>query len=172
MIFGFVISALIILGGALAAILLSNLVHCAFGLALSLLGVAALYLQLGAEFIGFAQILVYVGAVAILIVFAILLTQNKTEAEVHRFAPQWIAGLGAVVLVFGLLFFSIRASRVLHWNHPHGGGATPAAIGHELMAHYILPLEAMGLLLTVALIGGVILAMPESLRERPGLRRD
>jgi len=167
---GFVISALVILGGALAAILLGNLVHCAFALALSLMGVAAIYLQLGAEFIGFAQVLVYVGAVAILIVFAILLTHSKTELEVRRFAPQWSAGLAAAVLVFGLLFLSVRTSRVLDWQDPSPASATPSAIGHELMARYVLPLEALGLLLTVALIGGVILAMPESLRDRPGPR--
>src|ERR1051325_2376008 len=77
----FYILALFTVVSAFCAMSLRNLVHCALCLALSFLGVAGLFLHLNAGFIAFAQILVYVGAVAILIVFAILLTRNAEGKE-------------------------------------------------------------------------------------------
>ena len=165
---GFAISSLIILAGALGVIFLRNLIHCALGLALSLLGVAAIYLNLGAEFVAFSQVLVYVGAVAILVLFAVLLTQNKTEREVRGLAPQWGTALAVAALVFGILLLSVRSSRMSGQPAPARPALTSKAIGHELMDHYILPLEAIGLLLTVALIGGIIVALPEPPRPGPG----
>ena len=102
-------------------------------LALSLLGVAAIYLNLGAEFVAFSQVLVYVGAVAILIVFAVLLTQNKTERAVRGFAPQWGAALAVAALVFGILLFSVRSSRMAARPAPAPPALTSNAIGHELI---------------------------------------
>src|SRR5512141_801873 len=98
----FLLLATVTLAGAVAAISLRNLVHCALALALCFVGVAGLYLQLNAQFVGFAQILVYVGAVAILIVFAILLTRGA-DPEEKRFSTSWAAGAGATVLVFAVL---------------------------------------------------------------------
>ena len=72
----FAIIAAVTIAAAVAAMTLRNLVHCALALAVTFAGLAAVYLQLDAQFVGFAQILVYVGAVAILIVFAILLTRG------------------------------------------------------------------------------------------------
>ena len=71
-------------GGGLAAVLLKNLVHCALALTVAFAGLALLFLQLDAQFAGFAQILVYIGAVAILVVFAILLTRGSETAEGRR----------------------------------------------------------------------------------------
>ena len=77
--FPFVILALVIAASAIAAMSLRNLVHCALCLVITFAGLAGIYLQLGAEFVGFAQILVYVGAVAILVVYAILLTRSAAD---------------------------------------------------------------------------------------------
>src|SRR5262249_18565149 len=76
----FALLALLTTAAAIAAMSLRHLVHCALSLVVTLAGLAALFLQLNAEFVGLAQILVYVGAVAILIVFAILLTRSSEEA--------------------------------------------------------------------------------------------
>ena len=86
--------------GAVAAMRLRNLVHSVLALTLAFAGLAAVYLQLGAQFVGFAQILVYVGAVAILVVFAVLLTRD-TEASSQPIvlAPSWV-GSGVVVSPF------------------------------------------------------------------------
>jgi len=75
----FAILAILTVAGAVAAMSLRNLVHCALALAVTFAGLAALYLRLNAQFVGLVQVLVYIGAVAILIVFAILLTRGGGE---------------------------------------------------------------------------------------------
>ena len=86
----FLILAALTLSSAVAALCLRNLVHCALCVAGAFVGLAAIYLQLDAEFVGFAQILVYVGAVAILILFAVLLTRG---AEIKSGAPTFSRSL-------------------------------------------------------------------------------
>src|SRR5258708_29968795 len=86
----FVILAALTIAGAVAAMSLRNLVHCALALTIAFGGLAALYLQLGAQFVGFAQLLVYVGAVAILIVFALLLTRGSEPVQQAIVSPNWI----------------------------------------------------------------------------------
>ncbi len=89
----YLVSALTI-GGALAAVLLKNLVHCALALTVAFLGLALLFLQLDAQFAGFAQILVYIGAVAILVVFAILLTRGSELPQGRCFQQDMAGGAG------------------------------------------------------------------------------
>jgi NADH-quinone oxidoreductase subunit J len=157
----FIITALLTAGSALAAISLRNLVHCALALALSFLGLAAIYLELNAQFAGFAQVLVYVGAVAILVLFAILLTTTPEREGGSRLAPGWLAGMitaTALFVVFGGIFFSSHAL-------PASGSTAPTLtvkkIGQELMTLYLVPLQVVGLLLTAALIEAVIISMRE-----------
>jgi NADH-quinone oxidoreductase subunit J len=146
---------------------LLNLVHCALALVTALAGLAALYLQLGAEFVGFAQILVYVGAVAILIVFAILLTRSGEAPS----QTGWIYGTVISVLLFTLLGWAVLNSSAL----PKGTSAEPAAtvkdIGGLLMTKYVLPLEVIGLLLTAAMIGAVIIALKEPAKNETSGRK-
>src|SRR5947207_7126016 len=108
----FAIICLLTVASAIAAMTLRNLVHCALALAITFAGLAALYLQLSAQFAGFAQILVYVGAVAILIVFAILLTRSGEPGSASVFSGSWIIGGGIAVLVFAVLAALIRSSRL------------------------------------------------------------
>src|SRR5271154_265068 len=97
-----IIAALTLLSG-IAAMSLRNLVHCALCLAVTFAGLAALYLQLGAPFVGWAQILVYIGAIAILIVFAILLTRSSEGTPETVMSPWWGIGVAIAVVVFGVL---------------------------------------------------------------------
>src|SRR5882724_1604638 len=99
----FAIIALVTLAGAGAAMRLRNLVHCAFCLVLAFGGLAALFLELGAQFVGLAQVLVYVGAVAILIVFAILLTRGGDGPAQPAVSSSWVLGIGVALLAFGSL---------------------------------------------------------------------
>src|ERR1041385_7132508 len=99
----FAIIAALTIAAAVAAMSLRNLVHCALALALSFAGLAAAYLQLSAQFVGFTQLLVYVGAVAILIVFAILLTRNSETNQQPFLSRSWPGGLIVAVLVLGVL---------------------------------------------------------------------
>jgi NADH-quinone oxidoreductase subunit J len=157
----FILAAVLTLGAAAAAMTLRNLVHCALVLTLAFAGFAALYLQLDAQFLGFAQILVYVGAVAILIVFAILLTRGSASPQPASFSRRWIIGAGIAGLVFAVLSGAILSSRLLARGLPPVPEANVRQIGDQLMVKYVLPLEVVGLLLTAALIGAVIIALQD-----------
>jgi NADH:ubiquinone oxidoreductase subunit 6 (subunit J) len=168
MTWSFAIIATVTLAAAVAALSLRNPVHCALALAATFTGLAAAYLQLDAQFVGFAQILVYVGAVAILVVFAILLTRGGERAEQSIFDSGWPAGVTVAVAVLGVLYWAIVKSALNRPQVPPRPEATVKQIGEALMTRFVLPLEVVGLLLTVALIGAVIIAMkePEKGRER------
>ena len=157
----FIILSLLTLAGAIAAMSLRNLVHCALALTVAFAGLAALYLQLDAQFVGFAQILVYIGAVAILIVFAILLTRGTETPQPAIVSPSWIGGIAVAVVVFGVLTMTIVRSSVSDRHLPAIRQVSVRQLGEELMTKYLLPLEVIGLLLTAALIGAVIIAMQE-----------
>jgi NADH-quinone oxidoreductase subunit J len=161
MIFVFVIIAMVTLAGVIAAVSLRNLVHCALCLVLGLGGLAALFLQLDAQFVGLAQILVYIGAVAILIVFAILLTRGGEEPEKSVFSATWLSGLAVAAAVFVVLAWTISHSFASQREPAQKAEATVKQIGDALMTKFVLPLEVIGLLLTAAMIGAVIIALRE-----------
>lgn len=158
------ILAAVTLAGAVAAMTLRNLVHCALALTVAFAGLAALYLSLGAQFAGLAQLLVYVGAVAILIVFAILLTPPAPGAGDGAKPARPSSAIVGVIL--SLAVFMVVAWAVMHSSvRPAPTGAPQPAIqqiGAALLDNYVLPLEAIGLMLTAALIGAVTLAMKET----------
>ncbi len=167
MTWSFSILAMLTLASAVAAMALRNLVHCALMLMVTLAGLAAVYLQLGAQFVGFAQILIYIGAVAILIVFAILLTRGNEPPRQAIFSPGWVAGVVIAVAVFGLLSGVILSSQAVRHELRPAPEATVRQIGTQLMGKFILPLEVIGLLLTAALIGAVLIAMREKEDQSP-----
>ena len=157
----FFILGLLTIGGAAAALTLRNLVHCVLALVLAFVGLAGLYLQLGAQFIGFAQVLVYVGAVAILVVFAILLTRGGESGLRSIVSPSWLASSVVSALVFGVLAWTIHSSAALSGVIPTEPEVTVKQIGEALMSRFALPLEVVGLLLTAALVGAVTIAVQE-----------
>ena len=166
----FLATAALTLISATFAMCLRNLVHCGLCLVLTFVGLAAAYLQLGAEFVGFSQILVYVGAVAILIVFTILLTRN-VEVNLSPVSPSWLVGLALALAAGASIVVPLLRSPSLHRaplqpNAPH---AQVQQIGERLMSDYIIPLEALALVLTAAMIGAVVIAMrdPEGGRPQP-----
>jgi NADH-quinone oxidoreductase subunit J len=154
----FILGVLTIVGAA-AALTLRNLVHCVLALMLAFVGLAGLYLLLDAQFIGFAQILVYIGAVAILIVFAILLTRGAESPSQSIVSPSWAMSSVVSVAVFGVLAWTIRSSVATRHPIPPQPEMTVRQIGNALMSRFALPLEVIGLLLTAALVGAVTIAM-------------
>jgi NADH-quinone oxidoreductase subunit J len=161
----FVILAALTLVSAVAAMSLRNLVHCALCLAVTFGGLAAFYLKLGAPFVGWAQVLIYVGAVAILIVFAILLTRSDAPSQ-PVVSGSWLVGVAVAVLVFGVLTRAILTSEIARREPATYQEPSVRDIGRELMTRYVLPLEATGLLLTAATIGAVIIALEEPASKR------
>ncbi len=158
----FILTAIVTLFAAASAMSLRNLVHCALALAVSFTGIAALYLQLDAQFVGFAEILVYVGAIAILIVFAILLTRSGEAPENSVLTSGWMAGIAISAMVFTLLGWAVLNSSAIPKENPPAPVATVKNVGDALMTKFVLPLEIIGLVLTAAMIGAVIIALKES----------
>ena len=162
----FYLLAAITVGGGLAAVLLRNLIHCALAAAVSFAGLALLFLSLDAQFAGFVQFLVYVGAVGILIVFAILLTRNADEQEGGLFSRTWLMGLAIAAAVFAVLGWAVLRSGSVLPNQLASPVASVHDIGVALVGRYVLPREIVALLLTAATIGAVIVAMHEKEGEQ------
>jgi NADH-quinone oxidoreductase subunit J len=154
----FLILAAITIAGTAAAMGLRNAVHCVLALTVGFAGIAAIYLQLGAQFVGLTQIMVYVGAVAILAVFAIMMTHRPAPEKPATYSSFWLAGSVIAVAVFAVLAWAIVSSGTSAQvaQEPQ---VSVQQIGDSLMHQYVLPLEIMGLLLTAALIGAVVIAM-------------
>lgn len=161
----YVIAALTVVGG-FAAVLLKNTVHCALAVIVAFAGLAMLFLDLDAQFAGFAQILVYIGAVAILIVFAILLTRNSETPRDGVFSRNLVAGLLVAAAVFAVLGWAVLHSADVLPNQAAVPAVTVAQIGQALVGRYVLPLEIIALLLTAAMIGAVIVALDEKGRPQ------
>ena len=158
----FVILAAITLVGACAAMMLRGLVHCALAVAIAFAGLGTLYLNLGAQFLGLAQLLVYVGAIAVLIVFVILLTRGgESDSPPSAAAALPVTGLLVAGCLFAVLAWAVFHSSAIHTAGPLAAPATVRELGSVLMEGYVLPLEVIGLMLTAALIGAVIIAMKE-----------
>ena len=153
----FLVIAVLTLAGALAAATLPKLIHAALCLVVTFIGIAAFFLLLGAEFVGLVQVFVYAGAVAVLIVFTILLTRRDDESTGGF---HW-AGVIVALAVFAGLVWSILRTPEVAVPLPPATALTVKRIGEALMTDYVWPLQCVGLVLTAALIGALILVMEE-----------
>src|SRR3954469_19817739 len=152
-----IVIAIVTLSGALAAALLRKLIHAALCLVIAFFGIAAFYFWLGAEFVGLVQVFVYVGAVAVLIVFTILLTRRESEEHVSF---NWSGALVAFAVFAGLIWAILRTGTVAV-AAPAIEPITVRRIGEILMTDYVWPLQCVGLVLTAALLGALVLVMEE-----------
>jgi NADH:ubiquinone oxidoreductase subunit 6 (subunit J) len=155
----FIVLSAITLIGALGVVTNRNLFRCALFLVLSFVGVAGLYILLEAEFLAMVQILVYVGAISILIIFAIMLSRRLMSPEFRASNEQWVWALAAAVALFAIL-----AVILLRVSWPTVSAPAPAnaisALGQALVNpnQYLLVFEVASVLLVVALVGAVIIA--------------
>ncbi len=152
--------ALVLLGSAAAAMLSRNLIHSALLLVGAWAGVAAFYLWAGAEFVAFAQVLVYVGAVSMVVLFAVLLTRQGATAAPVEFDSfkRMIVGLIAAGGVAGVLLGAIAGTPLALSAHPAPAAISVKQLGIQLMGPHAAALLIVGVLLTVALLGAVIIA--------------
>ena len=153
----FIFISIFTLSCALAAATLRKLIHAALCLVGAFLGLALFYFLLGAEFVGLVQVFVYVGAVAVLIVFTILLTRREEE---NTGGFNWGGALIALAVFAGLLW-TIFKTPATALAAPAIEALTVKRIGEALMTSYVWPLQCVGLLLTAALIGALVLVMEE-----------
>ena len=154
----FAIVAIFTLGGALGVVATRNVVHAALFLLLSLLGAAGAYLLLFAEFLALVQVLIYGGAVIIVVLFAVMLTRSSEYPRITD-NPQWpLALLTSAVLaaVLGAAF----------WLAPEIAAEPQAPaftdLGRSLFTKWALPFEIASLVLLVALIGAIIIARQQN----------
>lgn len=159
---------LLLLGGGLAAVLARNLVRAMIGLVITFLGVAGMYLLMASPFMAFMQLLIYIGAISVLIFFSIMLIRNTSTGEEANFPCLWQAGsalvaAGAVALLFGPIIFL------------NGGGLSQAVppletelaeLGEGLLSYYVVPFEVISIVLLVAMAGGVLLAWDKRYRGK------
>lgn len=158
----FFIFAAVMIAGAVLMISLEKVVHMVVSMAAVFLGLAGMYVLLDAEFAAFVQVLIYAGAVSILMIFGIMMTKHSGEREPVRALHETLAAAGALSL-FGLLFYAIRTT-----NIPESGAIATSgtdntlAVGELLYSGYIVPFELLSVLLTVAFIGAISLAKKEA----------
>ena len=153
----FILIAVMTFAAALAAATLQKLMHATLSFALTFVGVAALFVLLGAEFVGLVLIFVYIGAVAVLVVFTILLTRRDVGKDR---GVNW-GGAFLAVAMFGGLTWAILKTQSVAIAAPQIRALTVRRIGEALMTSYVWPLQCVGLLLTAALIGALVLVMEE-----------
>jgi NADH:ubiquinone oxidoreductase subunit 6 (subunit J) len=151
-------AGLAVLAGV-AILVSTNIVRMAYWLITMLIAVAGLYFLMGAYFLGVIQILVYVGGVAVLLVFGVMLTsrQHAPKLRPGRGEGIWLAGVGAVLLA-GL------AASLLHARWEQStlvAGNSAAEIGHSLLGDFLGPFELVSVLLLVAMLGAAYLARPK-----------
>jgi len=144
--------------GGLLVVTTRNIVHAALYLVVALASVAAIYLLLAAPFIAFVQVIIYVGAIVVLILFGIMLTRAPVGRRVLDNSVR--ARIGALVIGAGmfamLTVFMVRAfggERIVN-----RAGTATAALGTSLFRNFVLPFEAVSVLLLAALVGAIVLA--------------
>lgn len=168
----FGILAVMTIGAALGVVLLPKIVHSAFLLAGVFIGISGLYILLNADFVAAAQILVYVGAVNVLILFAIMLVNKQTDYT--EIPGRLIRKVATAVVCIGL--FALLGTMVLvtPWSLDSASPAvvenTIVALGEHFFSDYLLPFELASVLLLMAMVGAIILArrdlIPESVATK------
>lgn len=153
----FAIMGLLTLGGGIAAVSVKNILHSALFLVMSFFGIAGIYLLLEAEFLAIVQVLIYVGAISVLILFAVMLTRGLMLTAQSSHNTQWGWAMLVSLLLFGtilLLAFEFKWKVV---------GAKISSdilvpLGTQLVTTYVLPFEVISLLLLAALVGAFVIA--------------
>ena len=168
----FIFVAVVTLGFALIVVTNRNLFHAALALMGAFLGVAIIYVTLGAGFLAMAQLLVYIGAISILIIFAIMMTRHMMSAEEAAFNSQ--AGLGLFTAV--AFFILVAYVFISYWPTTPADAmlatitpVDPAILGNSVVAlgqsfvspnAYVLPFEVASVMLLAALVGSIFIAKP------------
>jgi NADH:ubiquinone oxidoreductase subunit 6 (subunit J) len=155
----FVVLAGILLGSALLVVTLRDIIRCGIAMVVAFGALAGIYVMLGAPLVAAAQVLVYIGAIAVLILFAVMLTQAKNAPARLVFQTQAIPAALAAGVIAVVVALSVVST---DWGDVSARLATATdALARLLFNEYILPFEVVSVLLLAAVIGGVFLAKRE-----------
>ncbi len=149
----FYVTGALTLGGALVVVMSRNIVYAAFGLLASMVGVAGLFLLAFAEFLALAQLLIYGGAIVIVILFALMLTRIE-DFESLSDHPQWPIAAIVAIAVFGVIAATIVGTAV---PASERASISFTALGISLFTEWAVAFEVASLILLVALIGAVVM---------------
>ena len=150
----FWVLTVVTLGAALMVVIVRNLFHAVLSLILTFVGVAGLYITLSADFVAIAQVLIYAGAISVLILFAMMLTPRAARDNAETFLQ------GPALILAGLTAATIAGvAAATDWSEASRGPftTTAAAIGDALLNRYVLPFEIASVLLLVAMVGAIVL---------------
>jgi len=162
----FVLLAGTMLASGLAVVVMRDIIRCGLAMMVCFGALAGIYVMAGAPLVGAAQVLVYIGAISVLVLFAIMLTQTKAAPRILAFQTQAVpAAIAAVVLLVVVL---LAVGSTTWGGGPDRGDTDTNAVAGALFGPFVLPFEVVGVLLLAAVIGGVFLAK----RERPAGRSD
>ncbi len=161
--FPFILLVVIISISGFMVVTERNIVHAAVYLGLSFVGVAGMYLLLGSPFMAGAQILIYVGAITVLILFAIMMTAQRFMREPRNALPNRIFSSIVSIALFGLMFWTATRGP---WKQVSEAEQTPPGeylnqLSGALLGPYLLPFEIASVLLLAALVGAIVLAKEE-----------
>jgi NADH-quinone oxidoreductase subunit J len=153
----FLVISLVMVGSAVRVVSSPNVVHAALMLVVTLAGSAALFVMLGAEFVAWTVVLVYIGAVIVLFLFGIMITRAPTGRDTVRLDHErrWPAALIALAM-----FVTISWATTVTFEDAliSDGVSRTADLGSVLFSRYVIPFEAVSFVLLAALIGGIVLA--------------
>jgi NADH-quinone oxidoreductase subunit J len=156
----FYLIAAVAIGSALMVAFSRNIIYSAFSLLGTFMGVAGIYVFLGADFVAAVQVLIYVGGILVLILFAVMLTHRITDVEITNRAAGRIPALIIIAVLVYMLIESVtetpwvKAKEVVY-------AATAWKIGDLFLDTYLLPFELASLVLLAAMIGAVVISRKE-----------
>lgn len=146
------------LTAAVGVVTFRSIFHSALALVVTLLGIAAIYLGLGADFIAVVQVLLYVGAVMTLVLFAIMLTHRLGDKSIPQTNSQSLPALGALFL---FIFFMVSYFLKANWTQitvPVSERVDVLALATALLGPYVFPFEVVSVILIAALVGAIVIA--------------
>lgn len=164
--FAFIAIAAMTVVSAAFVVILPNILRSALFLAFAFLGVAGLYVLANAEFLAAMQVLIYVGAITVLIMFALVLTQQLMGAKIRQSSRMVIPGAVVALLAFGLIVKTLvkpfeSAGSMVASAPAEAGPGTLQQIAQLLLQPYVLPFELASLILLAALVGAIVIAKEE-----------
>jgi len=162
----FFILSLMTIGGAVFMISFTRVVHMVISLGITFISIAGLYVLLEAEFVAVSQILVYSGAISILMLFGIMLTKHDASEEGTTRGLNRYLGFAIVAVFFIIVFLAIQNTA---WpapaTHTDVNVSNAEQIGLEVFTKFVIPFELVSVLLLVALVGAIIMAKKEGDNE-------
>jgi NAD(P)H-quinone oxidoreductase subunit 6 len=162
----FYLFAALTIGGAAAVALSKNILYSALGLLAALMGAGSLYVFVSADFLAVTQLLVYIGGVLVLILFAVMLTNRITEVNISNTSLGLGGGVALLVATVPVLVFVAVATP---WDAKASPGLAPTTrdIGNAFLTRWLLPFELASLILLATLIGAVVIARKELKQDEP-----